>query len=41
MIDLAEVNVDAITWMDCEEAYKYKNTRVILNDGKIISFEEE
>ena len=36
-----EVNIDTVTLVDCLELFKYKNTRVILNDGKIIGFEEE
>lgn len=33
--------MDNITLVDCVELYEYKNTRVIINDGKIVGFEEE
>ena len=36
-----EINMDNITGNDCIELFECKNTRVIINDGKIIGFEEE
>lgn len=36
-----QINMDSITIGDCIELYECKNTRVIINDGKITGFEEE
>lgn len=30
-----------VTIQDCEEMLAYKNKRVVLNDGKVVCFEEE
>lgn len=34
------INSDVVTIQDCIENYVFKNRRVILNDGKVIDFEE-
>lgn len=39
--ETTEINMDSITVGDCIELFERKNTRVIINDGKIIGFEEK
>ena len=41
MVNISDINMDNITLADCIELYEYKNIRVVINDGKIIGFEEE
>ena len=36
-----EINMDNITVGDCMELFEYKNTRVVINDGNVVGFEEE
>lgn len=35
------INLDAVTIQDCLDNYTYKNKAAILNDGKILGFEEK
>lgn len=37
--ETTKINMDNITVGDCIELFERKNTRVIINDGKIIGFE--
>lgn len=39
--ETTKINIDNITVGDCIELFERKNTRVIINDGKIIGFEEK
>ena len=39
--ETTKINMDNITVGDCIELLERKNTRVIINDGKIIGFEEK
>ena len=39
--ETTKINMDNITGGDCIELFERKNTRVIINDGKIIGFEEK
>lgn len=39
--ETVEINMDNIAVSDCIELFKYKNTRVVINDGNVIGFEEE
>ncbi|MFR2680309.1 MAG: hypothetical protein ACLTAH_06635 [Lachnospira pectinoschiza] len=39
--ETTKINMVNITVGDCIELFERKNTRVIINDGKIIGFEEE
>lgn len=39
--ETTKINMDNITVGDCIELFERKNTRVIINDGKIIGFEEK
>ena len=39
--ETTEINMDNITGSDCIELFEYKNTRVVINDGNVIGFEEE
>ena len=39
--ETVEINMDNITVGDCIELFEYKNTRVVINDGNVIGFEEE
>lgn len=39
--ETTEINMDNITTGDCIELFEYKNTRVVINDGNVIGFEEE
>lgn len=34
------INYEAVTFEECEENYRYNHKAVILNDGKIMGFEE-
>ena len=38
--ETTEINMDNITTGDCIE-FECKNTRVVINDGNVIGFEEE
>lgn len=35
------INMNNITVDDCIKLFEYKNTRVIINDGKVTGFKEE
>ena len=35
------MNAETITLQDCIENYEYKDTSVIINDGKIVGFSKE
>jgi len=39
--ETTKINMDNITVGGCIELFERKNTRVIINDGKIIGFEEK
>ena len=39
--ETTEINKDNITVGDCIELFEYKNTRVVINDGNVVGFEEE
>lgn len=39
--EIAEINMDNIIVNDCIELFECKNTRVVINDGNVIGFEEE
>lgn len=39
--ETTEINMDNITVGDCMELFEYKNTRVVINDGNVVGFEEE
>lgn len=39
--ETTKINMDNITVGDCIELFERKNTRLIINDGKIIGFEEK
>lgn len=39
--ETTKINMDNITVGDYIELFERKNTRVIINDGKIIGFEEK
>ena len=39
--ETTKINMDNITVGACIELFERKNTRVIINDGKIIGFEEK
>jgi len=39
--ETTKINMDNIIVGDCIELFERKNTRVIINDGKIIGFEEK
>ncbi len=39
--ETTEINMDNITVGDCIELFERKNTRVVINDGNVIGFEEE
>lgn len=39
--ETTKINMDNITVGDCIELFEYKNTRVVINDGNVIGFEEE
>ena len=36
-----EINMNNITVSDRIELFEYKNTRVVINDGNVVGFEEE
>lgn len=35
------IELDNITIQDCIDLLKYKNTRVIINDGRIVNLKED
>ena len=35
------MNAETITLQDCIENYEYKDTSVVINDGKIVGFSKE
>ena len=35
------IELDNVTLQDCEDMYRTKNMRTIINDGRIINFEKE
>ena len=39
--ETTEINMDNITVGDCIYLFERKNTRVVINDGNVIGFEEE
>ena len=39
--ETVEINMNNITVSDCIELFECKNTRVIINDGNVVGFEEE
>ena len=39
--ETTEINMNNITVSDCIELFEYKNTRVVINDGNVVGFEEE
>lgn len=41
MEKIDSVNMEQVTTGDCIDQYEYKHMRTIINDGKVIGFEEE
>lgn len=39
--ETTKINMDNITVGDCIELFERKNTRVVINDGNVIGFEEK
>lgn len=35
------IELDNVTIQDCEELYKFKGIRTVINDGRIVNFKKE
>ena len=35
------IELDNITLQDCEDMYRMKNMRTVINDGRVVNFEKE
>ena len=35
------IELDNVTMHDCEDMYRIKNMRTVINDGRVVNFEKE
>ena len=35
------IELDNVTLQDCEDMYRIKNMRTVINDGQVVNFEKE
>ena len=35
------IELDNVTMHDCEDMYRMKNMRTVINDGRVVNFEKE
>ena len=35
------IELDNVTIQDCEDMYRMKNMRTVINDGRVVNFEKE
>lgn len=35
------IDLDNVTLQDCEDMYRMKNMRTVINDGRVVNFEKE